>query len=147
MLPGIGVEDLKPGDLVGVADAALLRITLNPFQHPPQAPGPHPGQTSDSQVSAVASSTDAEGIAPAVPSPSPTLMERLNPAQRSAFLRIWSRLPTHLREIAFDLNVPGWDPLVIKQLEDVLCTFPDVFFTSKTDFGPCSLMPFEISIP
>ena len=147
VLPLIGVADLEPVDLVGVADAPLLRIPLSALQHPTQAAGPHPGQTSDSQVSAVASSTDAEGIAPAVPPPSPKLMKRLDPAQRSAFLRVWARLPPHRREIAFDLHDPGWDPPAIEQLGDVLCDFPDVFSTSKTDFGSCSLMPFEISAP
>ena len=29
----------------------------------------------------------------------------------------------------------------------MLCEFPDVFSTSNTDFGSCSLMPFEISVP
>ena len=82
-----------------------------------------------------------------MPPPSPTLMERLNPAQRSAFLRVWARLPPHLREIAFDSHDPGWDPPAIEQLGDVLCDFPDVFSTSKTDFGSCSLMPFEILVP
>ena len=61
----IGVADLEPGDLVGVADAPILRIQLGALQHPVKVAGPHPGQTSDSQVSAVASSTDGEGIAPA----------------------------------------------------------------------------------
>ena len=83
-------------------------------------------------------------IAPAVPPPSPTLMERLNPAQRSAFLRVWARLPPRLREIAFDLRDPGWDPSTIEQLGDVICDFPGVFSTSKTNFRSCSLMPFEI---
>ena len=147
MLPLIGVADLEPGDLVGVADAPFLRIPLSALQHSTQAAGPHPGQTSDSQVSAVARSTDAEGIAPAVSPPSPTLMKCLNPAQRSAFLRVWARLPPHLREIAFDLHYPGWDPPAIEQLGDVLCGFPDVFSTSKTDFGSSSLMPSEISVP
>ena len=107
MLSSIGVADLEPGDLVGVGEASLLRIPLGALQHRIPDAGPHPGQSSDSQVSAVANSSDAEGIAPAVQPPSPTLMERLNPAQRSAFLRIWDRLPPHLREIAFDLNDPG----------------------------------------
>ena len=147
MLPLKGVADLEPGDLVGVTDAPLLRIPLGALQHPTQAAGPHLGQTSDSQVSAVASSTGADGIAPAVPPTSPTLMERLNPAQRSAFLRVWARLPPHLREIAFGLNDPGWDPPAIEQLGHVLCAFPVVFSTSKTDFGSCSLVPFEISVP
>ena len=88
VLPLIGVADLEPGDLVGAADDPLSRIPLGALHHPTQAAGPHPGQTSDSQVSAVATSTDAEGIAPAVPSPSLTLVERFNPAQRSAYLRV-----------------------------------------------------------
>ena len=29
----------------------------------------------------------------------------------------------------------------------MLCNFPDVLSTSKTDFWPCFLMPFEISVP
>ena len=64
-----------------------LRVPLGALQHTTHAAGRHPGQTSDSQISAVARSPDTEVAAPAVPSPSPTLMERLNPAQRSAFLR------------------------------------------------------------
>ena len=38
-------ETREPGDLVGVADAPLLRIPLSALQHPTQAAGPHPGQT------------------------------------------------------------------------------------------------------
>ena len=71
----------------------------------------------------------------------------MNSDQRSSFLSVWNRLPPHLRDIAFDLHDPGWTPTVIAQLGDVLCDFPDVFSTSKTDFGSCSLMPFEISVP
>ena len=79
--------------------------------------------------------------------PSPALLERLNPDQRSSFLRVWARLPPHLREIAFDLHYHGWTPPASEQLGDALCELPDVFSTSKTDFGSCSLMPFEISVP
>ena len=147
MLFSIGVADLEPGALVGVADAPCLRILLGALQHPIQATGPHPGQTSDSQVSSVASWRYAEGIAPAVPLPSPTLMEHLNPAQCSAFLWVWALLPTHLREIVFDLHDPGWDPPTIRQLGDVLCDVSDVFSTSKTDFGSCSIITFEIPVP
>ena len=147
MFPLTGVADLEPGDLVGVADAPLLRVPLGALQHSTHAAGPHPGQTPDSQLSSVARSPDTEVAAPAVPSLSPTLMERLNPALRSAFLRVWARLLPHLRGIAFDLHDPGWDPPAIEQLCDVLCDFPDAFPTWKTDFGSCSLMPFEISVP
>ena len=61
------VVDLEPGDLEGVADAPLLRVPLGALQHPTHAAGPHPGQTSDSRVSAVARSPDTGRIAPDVP--------------------------------------------------------------------------------
>ena len=147
MLPVIGVADLEPGDLVGVADAPLLRVPLGALQHTTHAAGAHPGQTSDSQVSAIARSPDTDMAAPTVPSPSPAQMERLNPAKRSAFLCVWARIPPHLRKIAFELHDPGWDPPVVEQLGNVLCNFPGVFSTSKTILWSCSLMPFEISVP
>ena len=59
--------------------------------------------------------------------PSLVLLERLNPDQRSSFLRVRVRLPPHLRDMAFDLHDPGWTPPAIEQLGDVLCEFPDVF--------------------
>ena len=79
--------------------------------------------------------------------PPPTLLERLNPDQRSSFLRIWARLPPDLQEVAFNLHDPGWTPQAIEQLGDVLCEVPDVFSVSKKDFGSCSLTPLEISVP
>ena len=71
----------------------------------------------------------------------------MKPGQLSSILRVWARLPPHLREIAFDLNDPDWTPPAIGQVGDVLCEFPNVFSTSKTDFGSCSLMQVEISVP
>ena len=147
VLPLTGVADLEPGNLVGIAHAPLLRVPLGALQHASQTAEPHPGQTADCQVSAVTSSlATGEAVSP-VTSPSPALLERLNQDQRSSFLRVWARLPPHLWEITFGLHDPGWTPLVIEQLGDVLCEFPDVFSTSKTDFGSFSLMPFEISVP
>ena len=49
--------------------------------------------------------------------------------------------------MAFDLHDPSWDPPAVEQLGDVPCNVPGVFSTFKTDFGSCSLFPFEISIP
>ena len=40
MLPLIGVADLEPGDLVGVADAPFLRIPLVPCNTPPRLRDP-----------------------------------------------------------------------------------------------------------
>ena len=52
-----------------------------------------------------------------------------------------------MRAVAFDLPGSGWTPFAIEQLGDVLCNFADVFSKPKTDFGSCSLIPFEISVP
>ena len=52
-----------------------------------------------------------------------------------------------MREITFDLRGPGWTQAIILQLGEVLAEFPDVFSKSSTDFGSCSLLPFEISVP
>ena len=90
MLPLIGVADLEPGNLDGVADAPLLCVPLGALQHTTHPAGLRSGETSDSQVSAVARSPDAEMAAPIVPSPSPALMKRLNPVQRSSFLCVWA---------------------------------------------------------
>ena len=146
VLPSTGVADLEPGDLVGVAHAPLLRVPIDALQHATRAAEPHPGQTADCQVPAVTSSLYTGEAASPDMSPSPELEERLNPDQRSSFSRVWARLPPHLRENAFDLYDPGWTPSAIEQLGDVLCEFPNVFSTSKTDFGSCLLMPFEISV-
>ena len=147
VLPLTGVADLEPGDLVGVAHAPLLRVPLDALQHVTHAAETNPGQSADSQVSAVTSSLATGEAASAVTSPSSVLLERLNLYQRSSFMCVWTRLRPHLREIAFDLHDPGWTPSAIAQQGDVLCEFPDVFSTSKTDYESCSLIPFEISVP
>ena len=56
-----------------------------------------------------------------------TLLDCVNPGYRTVFLKEWNRLPTHVREIAFGLNDPGWMPAVITGLGDILAEFPDVF--------------------
>ena len=147
LFPLTGVADLEPADLVGVAHDPLLSVPLGALQHATHAAEPHPGQFADCQVSAVTSSPDTGEAASVVTSPSPALLERLNPDHRPSFLRVWAQLPPHLRKIAFHLQDLGWTPPAIEQLGDVLCELPDVFSTSKTDFGSCSLMPSEISVP
>ena len=52
-----------------------------------------------------------------------------------------------MREITFDSRSPGWTPAIILQLGEVLAELSDVFLKSSTDFGSCSLLPFEISFP
>ena len=90
---------------------------------------------------------DAAQPASADLEPPTSLLDRLNADQRDSFLQVWHKLPTHLREISFDFHGPGWDPDGITQLRDSLIEFVDVFATSPPDFGSCSLLPFEISVP
>ena len=66
-------------------------------------------------------------------SPSPALIGRLTPEQHASLLRVWERLPSHLRAVAFDLHGPGWTRLAIEQLGSALCDFADVFSKSNTD--------------
>ena len=85
--------------------------------------------------------------AAATASTSPALIERLTPKQHASFMRVWERLPSHLRAVAFDRHGPDWALLAIEQLGDTLCDFPGVFSKSETDFGSCSVMTFESLVP
>lgn len=51
MLLITGIADVKPGDRLKVADAAVLRVPLGDVQHTSFAAGPRLGQVSDRQVS------------------------------------------------------------------------------------------------
>ena len=84
---------------------------------------------------------------PTYRSSSPTLLERMSADQGSSFLKTWNCLPPHMREIALDLHGPGWTSAVITLLDEVLPEFSDVFSKFPTDFGSCSLQPFEITVP
>ena len=76
VIPLTGFEDRKPGDLVGVALAPLLRVPLDALQHHTHTGEPYPGQTADYQVSAVTSLLDTGETASAVTPTSPALLER-----------------------------------------------------------------------
>ena len=145
MIPLDGVSNLEPGDFQGVAHAPLTCVLLDASQHDGRrscSSSDPPGVTSISVVT-----TSPLAAAAATASPSPALLERLTPEQRASFLRVWKRLPSHLRAVAFDLHGPGWTPLATEQLGDVLGNFADVFSKSTTDFGSCSLMTSEIPVP
>ena len=105
VLPLTGAADLESGDIVGVAHAPLLRVSLDALQHATHVAEPHPGQIADRQVSAVTGLLEPGETASAVTSPSSALVERLDQDQRSSFLRVWARLPPHLREITFALHL------------------------------------------
>ena len=125
VLPLVGVANLEPGDVLGVAHAPLMCLPLSVMQHDSRPPGLSSGPPPVTPTSDVAASPVA--AATAMTLPLPTLLERLTPEQRASFLRAWERLPSHLPAVAFDLHGPDWTPLAIEQLGDVLCVFPDVF--------------------
>ena len=138
----VGVANLDPGDFLGVPHAPLMRVLLDAMQHDSRPPSPFSGPPVVTLISAVTASSLAAAAATATPSSA--LLERLTPEQRASFLRVRKRLPAHLRAVAFDLHGPGWTALPIEQVGAVICVLADVFSRSKTDFGSCSLMPFEI---
>ena len=118
VFPLVGVTDLELGDIFGVAHAPQMSAPLDVLQHDHRSSNPSSGLSEVPPVSAVTASPLA---APA--SPSPALLEGLSPEQRATFLRVWIRLPLHLRAVDFDLHGTDWTPEAIEQLEDVLCNF------------------------
>ena len=145
VIPLVGVADLEPGDILGVAHAPLMCVSLDVLQHDSRAPGLSSGPPAVTPISAVTASPLA--IAAVTASPSPALLERLAPEQCALFLRIWERLPSHPRAVVFDLYGRDWTSLAIEQLGDFICDSANVFSKSKPDFCSFSLMLFEISAP
>ena len=109
-----------------------MSFPLDALKHVDRPSGPSSDPPGETPVSAVTAPPLAAVVDTA--SPSPVLLERSTPELRASFLRVWERLPSHLRAVAFDLHGPGWTPLAIEQLGDVLCDFGDVLSKSKTDF-------------
>ena len=147
-IPLSGLTDLEPGDLPGTSSSPLMQISVSALQGLPTA---SPPTSVDTDVLALHDKPPVhdDGTPPADPPKTPNrkLLERLTADQRTGFLRLWDRLPLHLRDVSFDLRGSGWSPLVITALGGILCEYPDVFSTSTTDFGSRSLIPFKISIP
>ena len=112
------MTNLEPGDILGVAHAPLMCVPLDDLQHDGRSSGPSSGPPAVTPISVVTASLLAAAAGTA--SPSPALLEHLTPEQRASFLRVWERLPSHLRAVAFDLHGPDWTPLAIEQLGDVL---------------------------
>eukprot|EP00752_Nemacystus_decipiens_P015617 g13940.t1 len=151
-VPIVGCGEIRPGALLGTAASPLLQAPPDIFdnleQDHPEHPE-HPDTTGDeSCVNTVHDNVPVAEDEDEPPTEPPAdLLARLDEHQRASFLDLWSRIPKHLRHIVFDLHGPGWSPEVITQLADLLCEFPSVFSASKTDFGRCSLLPFEIHVP
>ena len=112
------MSNLEPGNLLGVAPAQLMSFPLDALKHVDRPSGPSSDPPGETPVSAVTAPPLAAVVDTA--SPSPVLLERSTPELRASFLRVWERLPSHLRAVAFDLHGPDWTPLAIEQLGDVL---------------------------
>ena len=136
-IPLTGYRDLEPGDNPGTASTPLLRVPLEALA---QRDEPH-------DVTAVAESP-VPNVAPNTSEqPSTELLHRLGDDQRGSYLRLWSTIPPHIRQIDFALDAPGWDPSAIDALSATLTEYADMFSSSKLDHGACALRPFEIKIP
>ncbi|CAB1099916.1 unnamed protein product [Ectocarpus sp. CCAP 1310/34] len=149
-----GYAELEPGDVIGVSAAPLLRVPVETLKAAPSSiPTGPTTSTSPPRVNAVGPKSGTHrspdpASAPPPPKPLPQeLLDRFSEAQRSSFMRLWARLPAHMHDIAFDLHNPGWTPEAIDRLADALVEYSDVFSTSKTDFGSCTIMPFTLSVP
>ena len=85
---------------------SLMCVPLDAMKQDSRPPGPSFGPPAVSQVTSIAGSSLVAAAATALPSPA--LFERLTPDQRVSFLRVWARLPSHLRAVAFDLHGSEW---------------------------------------
>ena len=56
-------------------------------------------------------------------------------------------VPSHIRQIDFALDAPGWEPSAIDALGATLTEYADIFSSSKLDYGARSLRLFEIIVP
>ena len=68
-------------------------------------------------------------------------------AQRESFLCLWNMVPSHIRQVDFALDAPGWEPSAIDALAATPTENADIFSSSKLDYGACSLRQFEIKVP
>ena len=56
-------------------------------------------------------------------------------------------MPLHIRRIDFAPDAAGWDLPAIGALSATLVAYADVFSSSKSDYGECSLRPLQIKVP
>ena len=102
-IPLTGYRDLEPGEVLGTPSAPLLRVPLEALA---QHDEPHDVTTvAESPASNVAPNTSEQ--------PSTELLHRLDDDQRGSFLRLWSTVPPHIRQMDDALYAPGWDPSAI----------------------------------
>lgn len=97
----VGVADLKPGEIFGVAHALHSTRDRSFRRQKARPPSPHDPSTMSPAFSASVSPLPA-ATAPA--SPPLALLEHLISEQCASFLRVCPRLPSHLLAVVFDLQ-------------------------------------------
>ena len=96
---------------LGTSTSPLVQVPLDTLRHLSlDSPTPPP----ISNVHALHDNIPVANEDPPPTDPPPTpkapcaqLLARLNTDQRSSFLRLWDRLPLHLRDVMFDLHGSG----------------------------------------
>jgi len=76
--------------------------------------------------------------------PLPAVLSNLEPLKRKAFIRLWNRVPAHLREIHFDFEESLWKADDIDSLGNLLCKYAHRFSQHSTDLGHVTVDPFRI---
>ena len=140
-----GLRGLEPGDILGTALHLLLRVPLETLE-------PHDTQhevttIAESTVTLAPPSTAASATPDASGAPPTEVLHRLDDTERESFLSLWDMVPSHIQQIGFALDAPGWEPSAIDALSATLTEYADVLSSSKLDHGACSLRPFEIKVP
>ena len=110
-IPLSGSTDLEPGDLLGTSTSPLVQVplaTLRRLSLDPPTPSPIPNVHALHDNIPVDNEDPPPTDPPPTPkAPCPQLLARLDTDQRSSFLRLWNRLPLHLRDVMFDLHGSG----------------------------------------
>ena len=74
--------------------------------------------------------------------PPEAVLSALNPDQRVAFSRLWSKIPAHLRAIHLDFEENLWTTADIDSLGNLLNKYAHRFSKHSTNLGHVTLDPF-----
>ena len=144
-IPLTRYRDLEPGDILAIASAPFLRGPLEALaQHDVQH---DVTVVTEPLVPLASSSPDTRATSDASDEAPTELLHRLDDDQRGSFLCFWSTLPSHIRQIDFALDAPGWKPSAIDTLSVTLTEYAYIVTSPKPDYGACSLRPFETEVP
>ena len=103
VIPRVGATNFEAGDILDVGP--LMCIPLDALHHNGRPSGPCSYPLAMTSISAVTASLLTAAAATASPSPALRSVSK----QRASFLRVWERLPSYLRAVAFDhLQANSW---------------------------------------